>query len=406
MTPGNARPDGWRAMRFDQFAENVAERVDPAGVEEQYYVGLEHLDPESLKIRRWGTPDDVKGQKLRFREGDIIFGRRRFYQRKVAVAEFDGICSAHAMVLRAREGVMLQDFFPFFLQSEIFYQRAMQISVGSLSPTINWRALARQEFVIPPLDEQRRIADILWAADTALWHWQEVERHFRAAMQSVVDRLFLKGVGQNRDFETTSLGMLPAGWEVVKLSEVTKKIVDGVHKRPTYTDSGIPFITVENLTRGPGIDFSDTRFVSKEDHREFTERANPEFGDVLVSKDGTLGVARLVETDREFSIFVSVALLKPDPEKLDGRYLRSFFGTSIFKKRLSQKASGSALKHIHLVDFRSSAIPLPSLLEQRRIAGMIEELDGQLVDIIDHKEQAASLRQSLLNRLLSKSTEI
>jgi hypothetical protein len=90
------------------MAENITDRVDnpsEAGVER--YVRLEHLDPESLKIRRWGSPEDVGASKLRFKPGDIIFGKRRAYQRKLAVAEFEGICSAHAMVLRAREETVL-----------------------------------------------------------------------------------------------------------------------------------------------------------------------------------------------------------------------------------------------------------------------------------------------------------
>ena len=81
----------WPTLRFDQIAHNIAERIDPAEAETDIYVGLEHLDPESLHIKRWGTPADVKGTKLCFYNGDIIFGRRRAYQRKLAVAEFDGI---------------------------------------------------------------------------------------------------------------------------------------------------------------------------------------------------------------------------------------------------------------------------------------------------------------------------
>ncbi|MFP4441143.1 MAG: restriction endonuclease subunit S [Chloroflexaceae bacterium] len=165
----NHLPPGWRVVRFDQMAESITERVDKpseAGVE--YYVGLEHLDPESLKLRRWGTPDDVSATKLKFQPGDIIFGRRRAYQRKLAVAEFEGICSAHALVLRAREDTVLPGFLPFFMQSDVFFERAMAISVGSLSPTINWKALARQEFAIPPRAEQQRIAELLWAADAAV----------------------------------------------------------------------------------------------------------------------------------------------------------------------------------------------------------------------------------------------
>ena len=90
---------GWKRMRFGAFAESIGERAEPKDAQEEIYVGLEHLDPQCLHIRRWGKGSDVTGTKLRFRKGDIIFGRRRAYQRKLAVAEFDGICSAHAMVI-------------------------------------------------------------------------------------------------------------------------------------------------------------------------------------------------------------------------------------------------------------------------------------------------------------------
>ena len=116
-------------------------------------------------IKRWGPPAAVTATKLLFRKGDIIFGRRRVYQRKLVVADLDGICSAHALALRARSRVVLPEFLPFFMQSDLFMERAKAISVGSLSPTINWRTLAPEEFALPPLDEQRRIANCLSAVE-------------------------------------------------------------------------------------------------------------------------------------------------------------------------------------------------------------------------------------------------
>jgi type I restriction enzyme S subunit len=155
-----------RTFRFDQMATLINDRVDnptESGVER--YVGLEHLDADSLRIRRWGEITDVESTKLRFQPGDIIFGKRRVYQRKLAVADFEGICSAHAMVLRAKETVVLPQFLPFFMQSDRFMERALAISVGSLSPTINWTTLAAEEFALPPIEEQRRILEILQAAE-------------------------------------------------------------------------------------------------------------------------------------------------------------------------------------------------------------------------------------------------
>ena len=157
MTEASLKP-GWRKWRFDQIATCANERIDnPSESDFEYYVGLEHIDPDSLKLRRWGSPSDVEATKLIFRKGDIIFGRRRVYQRKVAVAEFDGICSAHALVLRANPEVILPEFLPFFMQSDLFMERAETISVGSLSPTINWKTLAGEEFEIPSLIGQEKI---------------------------------------------------------------------------------------------------------------------------------------------------------------------------------------------------------------------------------------------------------
>ena len=121
--------DEWKRLPFGAFAESINERVEPSDAGDEIYVGLEHLDPQDLHIRRWGKGSDVIGTKLRFRKGDLIFGRRRAYQRKLAVAQFDGICSAHAMVVRAKPDVVLPEFLPFLMMSDRFMNRAVEISV-------------------------------------------------------------------------------------------------------------------------------------------------------------------------------------------------------------------------------------------------------------------------------------
>lgn len=167
--PERITRNGWSNHRFDALATLITDRVDePSKAAVDRYVGLEHLDPESLRITRWGAPSDVEATKFLFRSGDIIFGRRRAYQRKLAVADFDGICSAHAMVLRARPEAVLPQFLPLFMQSDVFMARAQQISVGSLSPTINWKTLAEQEFALPPMEEQRRTANVLSSVDALI----------------------------------------------------------------------------------------------------------------------------------------------------------------------------------------------------------------------------------------------
>jgi type I restriction enzyme, S subunit len=185
MTDKNLRP-GWKLWRFDQMATNVNVRIDnPSESGMEHYVGLEHLDSDSLKIRRWGSPDDVEATKLMFKKGDIIFGRRRAYQRKLGVAEFDGICSAHAMVLRAKPDVVLPEFLPFFMQSDLFMKRAIEISVGSLSPTINWKTMAVQEFSLPPTDEQKRLFELLTSTEQVTEAIENARNDARTLLRSL-----------------------------------------------------------------------------------------------------------------------------------------------------------------------------------------------------------------------------
>ena len=231
-------PHGWQWVRFDQIAINVSDRVDDprtAGVD--HYVGLEHLDSDSLKIRRWGTPDDVEAQKLRFRAGDIIFGKRRAYQRKVGVAEFDGICSAHAFVFRGNQKYIVPELLPFFMQTDAFMERAVAISKGSLSPTINWGDLARQEFALPSdPGEQRRIAELLRAADEAVEAWRAVGDCESLVMQSLAEDLFGPSARKYKRLATSELLTVP--------------VQNGVSPETNASGEGFPSIALSAVQNG------------------------------------------------------------------------------------------------------------------------------------------------------------
>jgi restriction endonuclease S subunit len=151
------KANDFKRVKFEQIAINISERVEPKKTELTTYVGLEHLDADNLRIERTGTPDDVIGTKLKIYKGDIIFGKRRAYLRKVAVSHFDGIASAHSMILRANEKNIEKDFLPYFMQSDTFMSRAVQISEGSLSPTIKNKTLAVQEFILPHKEKQKEL---------------------------------------------------------------------------------------------------------------------------------------------------------------------------------------------------------------------------------------------------------
>jgi len=153
-------PNDFEMVQFKRIAFNISERVEPKQTDLNIYVGLEHLDSNDLIIRRRGKPEDVIGTKLMIYPGDIIFGKRRAYLRKVAIADFTGIVSAHSMVLRANEENIEKEFLPYFMQSDEFMNRAVQISEGSLSPTIKWKTLAQQEFILPKKEKQPALTEL------------------------------------------------------------------------------------------------------------------------------------------------------------------------------------------------------------------------------------------------------
>ena len=190
---------------------------------------------------------------------------------------------------------------------------------------------------------------------------------------------------------------LPEGWCWVTIDEISTKVSDGVHKKPNYVESGVPFLRVKNLTAGPGISFTETTFITQEDHEDFIRRTHPEKGDVLVTKDGTLGVIRLIEVETVFSIFVSLALIKPVYKSL-GPFIAGALQSPHGQEGM--KATGSGLQHIHLVDLRATVIPLAPAAEQEEVMRQADEamkrIDGLETALASSEAELTQLDQSIL----------
>jgi type I restriction enzyme S subunit len=230
-------------------------------------------------------------------------------------------------------------------------------------------------------------------------HWEEKElRKFKEKGRQPPKNWKTK-YKEPAEPKTANLPVLPLGWCWASVEQIASKVVDGVHKKPNYVSAGVPFVTVKNLTAGPGISFEKLNYVTAEDHVQFIQRADPQRGDILISKDGTLGVVRVVETDIEFSIFVSVALVKPVI-----REMSDFLGLVLSSPQVQAQMvpKGSGLVHIHLEDLREDCVPLAPFAEQQEIIELVEDQ----ISIIDHLESdldsklktAQALRQSILRQ--------
>lgn len=205
--------------------------------------------------------------------------------------------------------------------------------------------------------------------------------------------------------EEDKLFEIPLSWEWVRLGEVCSLITDGVHAKPKYTESGVAFISVKDVTTGQ-LDFSDCKFVSKKDHETFTKRCKPERGDVLYTKVGaTYGRPAIVDTDREFSLYVSVALLKPIQSLIDSKYLHSFLRGFFGKSQADRAISGIGVPDLHLTKIRNFVIPLPPIEEQKRIVAIYERNYEPFQGVIKTIQSAEKLTQKMKESVLRKAFE-
>lgn len=235
----NLDKSAWKRVTFGDVVRNVNETLrdlDAAGVGR--IIAMEHMDPGELKVSRWGSTDDGTTFTRRVKPGQTLFGKRRAYQRKVAYAEFDAICSGDIYTFEADETQMLGKFLPFLVQSNEFFDHALGTSAGSLSPRTNWRDLANFEFDLPPLDEQKRIADLLWAIEAhRLRTLDATAASVEAKSLALVGRL-ARGVDQS-------------GWTAeLVTSVVISGPTNGKSARANDEERGVPTLSISAVRNG------------------------------------------------------------------------------------------------------------------------------------------------------------
>jgi restriction endonuclease S subunit len=361
---------GWQRVKFGELANCINDRVDDpstAGVER--YVGLEHLDPESLTIRRWGSPDDVESTKLRFKPGDIIFGKRRAYQRKLAVADFEGICSAHAMVLRAKPDVIMPEFLPLFMQSDLLMKRAVEISVGSLSPTINWKALAQQEFALPPPEEQPRLVTMLSA-----WY-----RFSASYADSLVVGTQAQAAALRHFYEKRA--------DEIPLSMFCRNLITyGIVQAGPDVPNGVPYIRVTDMAEGE-LKLDNLQRTAPEIAAKY-KRSELDEGDLVLALRGPIGLAVTLPASLRGANLTQGTARVSVRRELSTDYVRWALRSSPIQARINSVAKGSTFKEISLAALRDLPIPWVAPQRQHEIAEVLNAVDVSLRDMHEKKDQA------------------
>lgn len=195
---------------------------------------------------------------------------------------------------------------------------------------------------------------------------------------------------------------LPEGWEWVRMDDISTKITDGAHHTPTYTPYGIPFLSVKDMSSGL-LSFEDTRFISLHQHQELIKRCHPQRGDLLLTKVGTTGIPVLINTDCEFSIFVSVALIKFSKANISGEYLSMLVRSPFVKKQSADGTQGVGNKNLVLKTISKFILVIPPLTEQNRIVTKINELFTLCDQLKERLAQSQQTQLQLTDTLVTEA---
>lgn len=365
-----------KTFRFDEIAYNSTQKVKPTEADKEHYIGLEHIDGECLYISRWGSDIAPIGEKLVMRKGDILFGKRRAYQRKVAIAPIDGIFSAHGLVLRPKEDVVDKDYFPFFMSSNQFLDRAVQISVGGLSPTINWKDLARQEFTLPSLSEQKVLADKLWAA----YRVKESYKKLLAATDDMLKAKFQEMFGDPVKNEKN--------WYVKSLSEVAPESASNHKLTGTVWN-----LNLDMIESGTGLLIekvyipheSLNSVVPFDEENVLYSKLRPYLNKVIIPAAKGYATTELVP-------------LRPDTTLLNMKFLSYILRSEQFVAFANGIATGTKMPRIPMAELRKFNCILPPLPLQQQFVEIATQAEATKESLRKSIENIDQVIKSLINQ--------
>jgi type I restriction enzyme S subunit len=358
------RRKGWTRVAFgDVVRLSKARSSDPSEDGFDRYVGLEHLDPGDLKVRHWGNVANGTTFTSVFRAGQVLFGKRRAYQRKVALADFDGVCSGDIYVLEAKNEHLLPELLPFICQTDGFFDHAIGTSAGSLSPRTNWKSLANYEFALPPLEEQQRIAEVLQNIQRSVASYTESMDAAVRLMQSVSCSRF-SGLLKRSDVPVRPLGEL-----------LEEPICNGIFRTRDQFGSGARLINVTDIYKGFCLSVDSLERVPATE-AEYSSFSAVE-GDVIFNRsslvESGIGHACLVPALDERLVFeCHLMRVRANPHVLQGAYLARYALSPPGRRYLLARAQTTTMTTIGQSDL--SAMPVPCV-DIRAQAVLVDELD-------------------------------
>lgn len=385
----------WKRSKFGDVVKNVNESVkDPSVDGIGRTIAMEHLDPGELQIKRWGAIADGTTFTRRVRPGQTLFGKRRAYQRKAAYAEFDAICSGDILVFEAVESRLLPELLPFLVQSDGFYATAIGTSAGSLSPRTNWKDLSAYEFDLPSLEQQQRIADLLWAILNNL-----------SASQLLFENLsMLRGARFRAELEE---GQRNAGWGSKTVSNVVVSGPTNGKSSPANDEQrGIPTLSISAVRQGRVEGGTAVKYVdmSRPDVSSFVLQDD----DFLVVRGNgnkrLTGLGGLVRGGLPAGcIFPDLLIrLRFDPEQIHPEFATEQWNSTPSHHTLLRNAkSTNGIWKINGKDIKQHRLVVPPVEEQLRILADMGDLQEAQMKLSAEISALQTLRRLVLTEAFS-----
>lgn len=349
-------------VKFGNVVKEYKGKIDQKNNPYEFYVAGDHMDTDDLTIRRRGrfATDDVGPAFIReFKKGQVLYGSRRTYLRKIAVADFDGVTANTTFVLETKdESILRQRLLPFIMYTESFTEWSIKKSKGSTNPYVLFKDLADYEFELPDIGKQDELVELLWSMiDT-----RDAYNNLIVSIDELVKSQFIERFGGIDE------------QHIRPLSEVCTLITDGTHNPPKFVNEGIPFLLVSNIT-GDVITYDTTKFITEATYNELIKRTPVEIGDVLLSTVGSYGHPALVEDSTKFSFQRHIALLKPNKTLIDSRFLHTSILAPDAQRQIDELVQGVAQKTLNLSAIKKIHIPVPSMDAQAAFIRFVRQSD-------------------------------
>ena len=382
----------WKLTKFGDVAIQQKGKVDRENTDLTRYVQGGHMNSEDLHLRSWGElEDEYLGPAFirRFDEGDILYGSRRTYLRKVVIAPFSGITSNTTFVIRANEKNIDKRLLPFIMMSEGFTENSVRNSKGSVNPYINWKDIAKYEFLLPPKEQQVQLANLLWAMDNVIENIIGNIEANKRLQSSAVKELCLKNSRSKKMKLDSLIDHLEAG---VSVNSKEGEVAEG--------DYGI--LKTSSVSMGYFIPTEVKKVVQKDQSRL---KAPVRKNTIIISRMNTVELvgANAFVDDKIENTFLPDRLWQTQISNLDVnvKYLWYILSSPNYRSRISDLCTGTSnsMKNISKKSFLNIEVPLPMKVEQDKIIQKLDIISSSTKSMEKYLIRSKSLLKSLINQV-------